>query len=222
MPYIQPKRKLLRNAKLYLVLDREVSPYERLFEILRQSVPAGVDIVQLRDKGGCAKDILKFSKEAMRFLRGRVPYIINDRVDLALIAKADGVHLGQEDISIGAARKILGPQVIIGSSCQALTHARKAQREGADYIGFGSVFKTLTKPGRKPLNLQLLKHVMREIKIPIFAIGGINMKNLPRLQFLGINKAAVCRDICLARNVHQATQRLKSMLGSENDNFLTA
>src|SRR3990167_1425344 len=107
------KKKSLNDAKLYLILDRDVGTYEKLFEILKQSVQAGVDIVQLRDKKGTARDILAFSKQALRFLRGRVPYIINDRVDLALIVAADGVHLGQEDIPVSTARRKLGAKAIV-------------------------------------------------------------------------------------------------------------
>lgn len=206
------KKKLLENAKLYLILDREVNAYPRLFEILQQSVQGGVDMVQLRDKKGSAKDILEFSREARRFLRGRIPYIINDRVDLALIARADGVHLGQDDIPIPLARKMLGSRAMIGISCQTVVQVRKAQQAGADYIGFGSIFKTLTKPQRRPMDARLLKRVLKEGKLPVFAIGGITLQNLSQLQANGVDRAAVCRDICLAKNVRGAAQRLKDIL----------
>ena len=202
----------MNDAKLYLILDRDVGTYEKLFEILKQSVQAGVDIVQLRDKKGTARDILAFSKQALRFLRGRVPYIINDRVDLALIVAADGVHLGQEDIPITTARSRLGAKAILGTSCQTLAQVRQAQRVGADYIGFGSVFKTLTKPDRAPMDLRLLQRVVKEASIPVFAIGGIKVGNVRQLQVAGIGRVAVCRDICLAENVSQRTQRFKNIL----------
>ena len=129
-----------------MILDRQVNDDGRLFEITRGSIRHGVDIIQLRDKLGTARDTLKCFKGILRAVNGRVPVIMNDRVDLAIAAGADGVHLGQEDIPIKDARRMIGPKAVIGVSCQSYEHARQAQRDGADYIGFGSVFKTLTKP----------------------------------------------------------------------------
>jgi len=98
------KRKLLVNAKLYLILDAAVNSYDQLLSIVRQAMNAGIDIIQLRDKKGSAKDILKFSKNIQTLTQNRIPYIINDRLDLALLSKSQGVHLGQEDISLKDAR----------------------------------------------------------------------------------------------------------------------
>ena len=154
------KKRLVHSSRLYLVLDAGVNPYRKLLEILQQSVGHGVDIVQLRDKKGTARDILAFSRAARQIIRGKIPYLINDRVDLAGLA-ADGVHLGQEDIPIVEAREILGASAIIGVSCQTLDATRCAQAQGADYIGFGSVFKTLTKPHRRPQDSRLLKKVAK-------------------------------------------------------------
>ena len=172
----------LNNAKLYLILDREVNTYKQLFDIAKKAIPAGVDIIQLRDKRGSAEEILSFSKRILNIIKGQIPYIINDRVDLAMISCSSGVHLGQEDIPFLAARKLIGKKALIGVSCQTLAHAQKAQKDGADYIGFGSVFKTMTKPDRQPLNLEILKQVFKEIKIPVFAIGGINLKNVDQIK----------------------------------------
>ena len=125
---------------MYLILDAQVNSYGQLLDILKRSIRCGVDIVQLRDKAGSAREILKFSEKALKIVGDKMPFMINDRVDLAIMAGAAGVHLGQEDIPIAFARKMLGKKRIIGASCQTLEHARSAQREGADYIGFGSVF----------------------------------------------------------------------------------
>jgi len=209
------KKKLLKNIRLYLILDAQVNSYEQLFEIAKRSVESGVDIVQLRDKFGTAKDILSFSKRMIEVTQGRVPLIINDRVDLTLECGADGVHLGQDDISISSARKMLGTQSIIGSSCQTFEQAQKAQKDGADYIGFGSVFKTLTKPQRNPMDLNLLKRISEEIEIPVFAIGGITLENIAGIQVLGINRFAVCRAICQANNVKETTKAFKEKMDCE-------
>ena len=206
------KRKLLDNAGLYLILDRQVNTYPELFEIVKKSVPAGVDIIQLRDKSGSARDILDFSRQVLKLTKHKVPYIINDRVELALLAGADGVHLGQEDVPIKWARQILGPDAMIGVSCQTLAHAQKAYSDGADYIGFGSVFKTLTKPERKAMSLSVLKNIYQKIKIPVFAIGGIDLKNISKIKKIGVNRVAVCRSVCLAKNIKETTKRFKRIL----------
>ena len=206
------KKRLLRNSKLYLILDREVNSYDELFDIVKKSVPAGVDVIQLRDKYGTAKNILDFSKRIKKIIRNRALYIINDRMDLALAGQADGVHLGQDDCPIPVARRLLGKKFIIGASCQTPEHARAAQKEGADYIGFGSIFKTLTKPHRFPMDLKLFARVHRMIKIPIFPIGGINLDNIHQLRAMGVGRVAVCRAIGEAKDVAKATKNFGKIL----------
>lgn len=208
---MRSNKKCLDRAKLYLILDTQVNSYKQLLDILKSSLRGGVDIVQLRDKSGNAKEIADFTKEAMTIAGRKVPFIVNDRVDLAMWTGASGVHLGQEDIPLVWARKMLGTRKIIGVSCQTLEHARRAQKDGADYIGFGSVFKTQTKPGRSPMDLELLKKVVREIKVPVFAIGGITSENIMQLRGIGVQRVAVCREICLAKNVSEITQILKQV-----------
>jgi thiamine-phosphate pyrophosphorylase len=206
------KKKQLNNCKLYLILDTSVKSYDELLKITRLAVSSGVDIVQLRDKQGSAQNILAFSKEILKITRRKTIYIMNDRVDLALASGADGVHLGQEDLSVAFARKSLGSKAIIGTSCQSLAHLKKAQREQADYVGFGSVFKTLTKPERFPMDLKVLRRVSQTAKIPVFAIGGIKLSNLTLVRQAGIERVAVCREICLAKNIKSATSKFKEAL----------
>ncbi|VAX37790.1 Thiamin-phosphate pyrophosphorylase [hydrothermal vent metagenome] len=205
-------KKLLKQCKLYLILDAQVHDYATLLNVAKKSIVAGVDIIQLRDKFGSAKDILKFSEKILYFTQGRAFYIINDRVDLALASGVDGVHLGQDDLPIIMARKIVGKKICLGVSCQTLGQAKKAQEQGADYIGFGSVFKTLTKPNRHPMDLKLLARVYKQIRIPVFPIGGIDLMNLSRLQEIGIKRVAVCRAISTAKNIREATMSLRERL----------
>jgi len=205
---------LLRNAKLYLILDTDVCGYDELFEILKQSVAPGIDIVQLRDKKGFTQKTIQFALRVKKFLAGRIPLIINDRVDIALVLGAEGVHLGQGDMPLADARRLLGKSRIVGASCQTWAHVLKATREGADYIGFGSVFKTLTKPERRPMELSLLKKVCEQAQVPIFAIGGITTKSIPILISLGVKRVAVCRDICLAKDVKAIVKEFKVLLNN--------
>ena len=204
----------LKNYSLYLVLDTQVCGYERLFEILKTAVNNGVDIIQLRDKSGPARETLQFATRVVGYLRRKVPFIVNDRVDIAKAAKADGVHLGQDDLPLESARRILGKRAIIGLSCQTLDQARLAQKGAADYIGFGSVFKTLTKPGRSPMRLKFLKTVCQEIRIPVFAIGGIDLENICQLKKYRIQRVAVTRAICAASDVESACRELRKILKS--------
>lgn len=205
-------KRSLKDARLYLVLDAQVCDYGRLWEVLRQSVQAGVDVVQLRDKAGSSRDILRFTARALTFLKGRIPFIINDRLDLVLAAHADGVHLGQDDLPLVAARKIAGDRIIIGASCQTYAQALAARRAGADYVGFGSVYKTLTKPDRKPMDVKLLERVVRRIDVPVFAIGGIKVDHCPRLRALGVRRIAVTRAILCAPHAGEATRTFLKIL----------
>jgi len=206
------KKRLLKKAKLYLVLDAQVKDYDVLFDILKQGAMAGVDIFQLRDKYGCVKDIVKFSKKAKTFLKGRIPFIINDRIDLAIVAEADGVHLGQDDLPVDLARKLMGNNKIIGVSCQTVQHIRKAQKDGVDYIGFGSIFKTLTKPGRKAMETRRLVRGLRQSDVPLFAIGGINLNNVITLKEVGVDRVAVTRAILNSKKVGCSVKAFKDIL----------
>lgn len=208
---------MLGRAKVYVVLDRAVADYRKLFEILGLCVDAGADVVQLRDKNGSAKEILSFVRDALPLTRGKLLFIVNDRLDIALAAGCDGVHLGQEDLPVGEARRIAGSDLIIGASCQTLGHLQQAEAAGADYAGFGSVFKTLTKPQRSPMPLEALKSAWVQTHIPIFPIGGITMDTIDRVIALGINRVAVTRAVCLSKDVVSAVRGLKAKLSVVRD-----
>jgi len=206
------KKKRLAGCRLYLILDIGVCDHGRSWEILKAAVRGGVDIVELRDKHGQPRETLKFARRIQAYLADRIPFIVNDRVDIALLSGASGVHVGQDDLSIGEARKILGRHKIVGTSCQTLAHIRRAEEEGADYIGFGSVFKTLTKPDRPAMDAALLRAASQKARVPLFAIGGITRKNLSSVSDCGHRRVAVCRDIMLAHDVAFSVGELKKIL----------
>ncbi len=207
-------RRRLREARLYIVLDTQVQGYAQLFKILKESVRAGTVVVQLRDKIGSSREMLSFAEKIVGYLKSSVPFIMNDRMDLALAAQTQGVHLGQDDCPVEYARRILGEKALVGISCQTLAQARQAQKAGADYIGFGSVFRTLTKPERNPMDLGLLEKVTKECSIPVFAIGGINLDNLSQLTDRGIHRVAVTRAVCLSDSVARTTKLFLERLNS--------
>ena len=206
------KTAILASAKLYVVLDSSVADFEKLFVILKKTVAAGTRIVQLRSKAGSARDILAFSKKALQVTKGKALFIVNDRADLTLLSGSDGIHLGQDDLTLKEARKILGSNKIIGVSCQTLAQAKRAQKDGADYIGFGSVFKTKTKPGRTGLDLKIVSQVSRQIKVPVFFIGGITLYNLGKAVEKGGKRIAVTRAICESSDVAASTKKFLEKL----------
>ncbi|MBF0570379.1 MAG: thiamine phosphate synthase [Candidatus Omnitrophica bacterium] len=209
---MRSNKKLLDSVKLYLILDTQVLGYGALLQVLKYSVRGGIDIVQLRDKKGSAKEILNFCSKILKITKGKIPLIVNDRADLAFFSGADGLHVGQEDLDCLHARKMMGHGKIVGVSCQNLAHALKAQDQGADYIGFGPVFQTQTKPGCPEMDLDLLQEVIKRVKIPVFPIGGISRENIRQLIPLGVRRAAICRDILLATDPCQSVRDLKKLL----------
>ena len=209
---MRSNKKLLARAKVYLILDAQVLDHSALLQVLKDTVRGGIDIVQLRDKKSSAKEILEFCSKALKITKHQVPLIVNDRADLGILSGADGLHVGQEDLSYLQARKMMGRGKIVGVSCQTIAQALKAQDQGADYIGFGSVFSTQTKPDRQPMDLDLLKMVLKRVTIPVFPIGGISRESIGRLIPLGIKRVAVCRDILLAKDAKQAVIEFKNSL----------
>lgn len=210
------KKKRLAGCRLYLILDIQVCDYARSWEILKSAVKGGIDIVQLRDKCGSAREMLAFAKRIQSYLDDRIPFIVNDRVDIARLSRASGVHVGQGDIPLAEARKMLGARKIIGTSCQTLAHVHRAEREGADYVGFGSVYRTLTKPDRRAMDPALLRRATKMARIPLFAIGGISRRNIRETLAFGARRAAVCRDIMLSDDPAFSVGEIKDLLKSSH------
>lgn len=202
------KRKHIPSSSIYAVVDREACAGKPLSLIARDCLRAGVKIIQLRDK---TENINRFYHEALlarKIIGNKALFIINDRVDIAKLARADGLHLGQYDMPVAAARKILGPQAIIGKSCHSLAQALDAQKEGVDYISLGPIFSTPTKPNYKAVGLKLLQKVQKRLSIPIVAIGGINKDTIASVRETKVRLAAVVRAVCKAKNIVQAVKEL--------------
>lgn len=207
------RRTLLRKFRLYAVTDLKKAD-AAFFRKAEQSLQAGVDVLQLRSKNLSDRELIQAGKRLRELTRKHgCLFFINDRPDLTLVCGADGVHLGQEDMPIAAARKILrDSRILIGKSTHSLKQALAAVEEGADYIGVGPVFTTPTKPDYRPVGLRLLTQVSRRVKIPFVAIGGINGVNLPLLVKAGAARAAVVRGIWGQENPFQAVLEMKRIL----------
>ena len=170
--------------------------------LARILLDAGARILQLRLKDTGARDLLAVARAITPLCRAAdAIFIVNDRVDIALLADADGVHLGQEDLPLEAARRILGPGRIIGVSTHAIEQARYAEANGADYIGFGAIYSGGLKNVQQAQGLERLRAVRQAVRIPIVAIGGITEATLPEVLAAGADAAAIITDVVRAPDV---------------------
>lgn len=208
------KKIFLNDKKLYLVTNSDNFESDEIFlDKVALSIKSGVDIVQLREKNTTSKRFI-YLAQRIRELTSHfgAAFIVNDRVDIAKISNADGVHLGQDDIPVSYAREILGDNAIIGVSTHCPEHAKKAITDGADYIGVGPVFKTPTKPSKDPVGLEYVKWAADNVNIPFFAIGSIDTANIKEVVQAGAKRVAVIRAIMYADDIESNCKILKSAL----------
>ena len=178
-------------------------------DAVRQALLGGVTMVQLREKNCSAKEFFETAQRVKKITdQAGVPLIINDRVDIALAVDADGVHVGQSDIPAAEARRLLGPDKIIGVSARTVEQARKAEADGADYLGVGAMFVTGTKQDAKVTSKEELKRIRAAVAIPIVAIGGIKADNVEELKETGIDGVAVVSAVIAAENIASAAEEL--------------
>ena len=206
-------RKILNENDLYFItLDSE-----NLFEKIKNVLEGGVKIIQLRFKQGKDSDNLKFAIKVRELCNSfDALLLINDRVDIASACKADGVHLGQDDMDIKSARNILGFSKIIGISASNEWDIKKAIKDGCDYLGIGPVFATTTKKEKVPLGIDTLKSLTRDISIPWFAIGGIKEENIYLLKENNISKIAIISDLINSENPKEKAIMIINSLTDEN------
>jgi len=199
---------------LYLVTDRDLAGGRPTAEIVRQAVAGGVTCLQLREKSCGTREFLAEARAVKAELAGTgVPLIVNDRVDVALAAEAEGVHLGQQDMTIGDARRLTPPGWIIGVSAESVEDAVRAERDGADYIGVSPVFATPTKTDTAPqLGLDGLRAIRARVNIPLVAIGGIHAGNARDVIRAGADGLAVVSAIVAADDPRAAAAELKQAI----------
>ncbi|QHW32460.1 thiamine phosphate synthase [Paenibacillus rhizovicinus] len=178
-----------RDFKLYAITAANYHPERDMLEVMEQAILGGADIVQLRKKDASKEELLADAR-ALRALTARygVPLIINDHIDIALAVGADGAHFGQDDLPLAEARRILGPDAIIGISTHSLEQALAAERGGADYIGVGPVYPTGTKPGRTAVTTSYVREAAAQVSIPWVAIGGITLGNVDEVLAAGATR----------------------------------
>lgn len=204
----------LSKSRLYLVMGTSSVLGMSWLETAEQALRGGVDVLQLRDYSLKDSELLSAALE-MRDLTRKFEalFIVNNRPDIAKLADADGVHVGQDDLSVSSARKILGDGKIVGVSTHALDQAQKAIADGADYIGVGPIFVTPTKAGRQPVTVEYVRQVAAmKPTIPFFAIGGIDLSNLNKVLENGAERIAVVRAIAEAPDPQKAASEFKKHL----------
>ena len=194
---------------LYAVTDRAWVGTKSLYEQVKEALENGVTCVQLREKELNESDFLKEAKQISAICKEyKVPFIVNDNVNIAIACKADGIHIGQEDMELTNVRKLVGKGMIIGVSAHTVEEAIKAQDGGADYIGIGAVFATSTKTDVDVLSFETLRSICEAVDIPTVAIGGIKKDNICKLKGSGIDGVAVVSAIFAAKDIATATKEL--------------
>ena len=201
----------IRKAMLlYAVTDQSwLKEGQTLLAVCQDVLANGATFLQIREKD---LDANAFEAEAAKLkdlcARYKVPYVVNDSVEIALAIDADGVHVGQSDMQGRDIRSLIGPERILGISAGTVEEAVAAQQAGADYIGVGAVFGTSTKKNARNLTVEKLREICSAVAIPVVAIGGINAKNLPELSGSGVDGVAVVSAIFAAENPGKATAQL--------------
>lgn len=199
---------------LYVITDKKLIPRERFAAAVEEAIRGGASVVQLREKDTPEDEVVELGKALLGLTRRYgVPLIINDSIELAREIGADGVHLGEDDPAVSRAREVLGPDKIIGVSCYGkIERGINAEREGADYVAFGTPFFTPTKPERTPTSFDVLREAVSRIKsIPVFAIGGITPGNAESVLETGVDGIAVITAVFGAEYPGKAAQELASI-----------
>ena len=197
------------DYSLYLVADTSFMTLETAEKKVTEAIEGGVTIVQLRAKDITAAEFYNMALK-IKMVTGyyNVPLIINDRVDIAMAADADGVHTGQEDLPAGEVRKLIGMNKIMGISVSNTAEAERAERESADYLGTGAMFRTDTKLDAKYVSIEELGEIKRKVQIPVVAIGGINSGNAKQLFCAGADGIAVVSAVLGEKNIKEAALKL--------------
>lgn len=190
------------TARLYGILDLGYVRAEEAVSLARRMIAGGVQVLQLRAKGRPVHEIAALARELSPVCRAAdVPFIINDHPELVPQTGADGAHVGQDDMGVAEARRLAGAGAIIGKSTHSVAQARAARAEGPDYIGFGPLFATPTKPDYMPIGLADMTQVHSEVEVPIFCIGGVKLENLDAVLAAGARRVVIVSGILQAPDV---------------------
>ncbi|HBJ87255.1 MAG TPA: thiamine phosphate synthase [Verrucomicrobiales bacterium] len=205
--------KRIQDARLYGIVDLGYVTPGQVERMTAQLCTGGVDVLQLRAKKLAAGEIERLARLMLTITREHgVPLVINDHLEVAAAVGGEGVHVGQDDDAVAKARAVVGPACFVGKSTHSLAQAVAAQAEGADYIGFGPLYATGTKPDYVPIGLQDIAEVHRLVTLPIFCIGGVNAARLDEITAAGAKRVVVVSAFLLAADVSDEVRALKHRL----------
>jgi thiamine-phosphate pyrophosphorylase len=206
----------LSRCRLYGILDLGYVDSPKAKEVTKQMIDGGVDLIQLRAKAHSAAQIARVAAELHSITSSRrVPLIINDHAEIARIVPSEGVHVGQDDLAINETREMAGANCVVGKSTHSVDQAIRAFYEGADYIGFGPIFATPTKPDYPPVGLEEIRNVHEAVRIPIFCIGGIKLENLPEVIAAGARRVVIVSGLLLANDIASYARSAKELLNRQ-------
>ena len=198
---------------LYAVTDRTWVEDNTLMDQVKEALEGGITFLQLREKHLSKEEFIKEAREMKELSKEyKVPFVINDNIEVALAVDADGVHIGQDDMSVEEARKLLGEDKIIGVSAHNVEEAIKAQKGGADYLGVGAVCATSTKKDANVVSKEEIKKICHTVESPVVAIGGIKKENIKTLEGTDVDGVAVVSAIFAAKDIKKDTKQLRSLV----------
>lgn len=199
--------------RLYLVTNRYQDSLENFLEKVETACRSGVTIVQLREKNLTTNQYYHLAKQVKEITDAyQVPLIIDDRLDVCLAVDAAGLHIGDDELPVSVARKVLGPEKILGVTAKTVKRALEAETSGADYLGTGAIFPTTTKENAPITLISTLKTICQTVAIPVVAIGGLTSENIDQLIGTGIAGVAVVRDLMQAEDIEAKTQAFLTKL----------
>ena len=199
--------------RLYLVTNRYQDSLESFLEKVETACRSGVTIIQLREKNLTTNQYYQLAKQVKEITDAyQVPLIIDDRLDVCLAVDAAGLHIGDDELPVSVARKVLGPEKILGVTAKTVKRALEAETSGADYLGTGAIFPTTTKENAPITLISTLKTICQTVAIPVVAIGGLTSENIDQLIGTGIAGVAVVRDLMQAEDIEAKTQAFLTKL----------
>ena len=208
----------LHDCQLYGILDLSYVEDSNAVRVAEAMIKGGVDLIQLRGKERSIDELVDLAEELHELTScSSTPLIVNDHAEIALRVPVEGVHVGQDDDSIEVARRRAGRAIVVGKSTHSVEQAHAAQREGADYIGFGPIFATPTKPDYEPIGLKDIKQAHLEVNLPIFCIGGIKIDNLEHVIAAGARRVAIVSGLLKAQDIAASAREAKGLLASTFD-----
>ncbi len=204
---------------VYVITDHRAVGERAILDVVRAAIRGGASVVQLREKTATTREMVELGQALYEVTRqAGIPLIVNDRLDVALAVGAEGVHVGHDDMPVSLARRLIGPNLILGASPETLGEARQMERDGADYLGVGDVYGTPSKSDAgTPIGFHGLTEVIRAVSIPVVAIGGITLENAGAVIQAGAAGVAVISAVVGAPDPEAAARRLRELVNAKRD-----